>query len=72
LPGFDSPLLLREALGPGEQPATQTHQVRSPFKEDKDKRHLRGAKFRFSLDGVAWSKQYEQPARRLPESDAAP
>jgi len=70
LPGFDSPLLLREALGPGEQ-ATQTHAVRSPFDEDKDNRHLVSAEFRFSLDGVAWSKRYGQPAHRRRESDAA-
>jgi hypothetical protein len=72
LPGLDSWRVLREAIGPGEPPATETIRGFSPFKEHKDKRHLRGAKFRFSLDGVAWSKQYEQPAQRLPESDAAP
>ena len=69
LPGFDSSYVLREVLGPGEA-ATQTHRVPSPFKRHKDNRRFR-AKFRFSLDGVAWSKQYGQPAQKArPESDA--
>jgi hypothetical protein len=69
LSGFESWRALREAIGPDEPPATETIRRFSPFKEPKDKRHLRDAEFRFSLDGVAWSKQYEQPAQRLPKSD---
>jgi hypothetical protein len=71
LPGFDSWLPLREALGPHES-ASQRHRVLSPFKEHKDNPHLRNAEFRFSLDGVAWSKQFGQPAHRRRESDAVP
>jgi hypothetical protein len=59
---LDSPLVLREGLGPSEQ-ATQVHRV-SPFAVHKDKRHLHGAKVTFSLDGFRWLGQYGQPARR--------
>lgn len=68
--GFDSSGVLREAIGPKEPPVTETIRGFPPFNEHKDKRHLSGAEFRFSLDGVAWSKQYGQPAERLPESEA--
>jgi hypothetical protein len=70
VPGFDSSGVLREAIGPDEPPSTETIKGFPPFQEHKDKRHLPDAKFTFSLDGVAWSKQYEQPARRLPKSNA--
>lgn len=61
---FDSPLVLAEVLGPGES-ARQTHGLLDQPRERKEERHQHGAKFRFSLDGVEWSKQYGQPAQRL-------
>jgi hypothetical protein len=68
--GFDESRVLREALGPGEH-ARETLRVPSPFEVHKNnRRHHRGAKFTFSLDGVSWSKRYVQPAQKLPESDA--
>jgi hypothetical protein len=68
LPGFDSPLVLREGLGPAES-ATQVHRV-SPFPAHKDDRYFRDAEFGFSLDGVRWLAQYGQPAQRRDESGA--
>lgn len=61
---FDSPLVLAEVLGPGES-ARKTHELTYQPRERKEERHQRGAEFRFSLDGVEWSKQYGQPAQRL-------
>jgi hypothetical protein len=68
---FDWSLVLPEALRPGEVPVRKVSaEMAPPIKVRKDNRDLRGsAEFTFSLDGVAWSKLYGQPAQRLPESD---
>jgi hypothetical protein len=67
---FDWSLVLPEALRPGEVPVRKVSaEMAPPIKVRKDNRDLRGsAEFTFSLDGVAWSKLYGQPAQRLPES----
>jgi hypothetical protein len=65
--GIDSWISMREALGPGEPPARQILQAIKPFEANTDFREIRAsAKFEFSLDGVAWSKRYGEPAQRLP------
>jgi hypothetical protein len=69
---FDWSLVLPEALRPGEVPVRKVSaEMSPPVKVRKDYRDLRGsAEFTFSLDGVAWSKRYAQPAKRLAKSDA--